>query len=119
MSSESAQIVILRDQLSEANAAIDFLRGELWFRAQDLWEARDCLYCALVLLAFCDACKNEPLSVLKDRFQEAERVGELLEALKEIDGRNAQLLEGAGIDLVAWRPLKQGQHSTNGKGECQ
>jgi hypothetical protein len=102
MSSESTQMSILRDQLNEANATIEFLRSELWSRAQDIWEAHDCLYYAMVLLAFCDACKNGSLSVLKDRFQETESVRELVDALKDIDEQNSLLLKDAGVSLERW-----------------
>ena len=85
MSSESAQMDILRDQLCEANATIDFLRGELWSRAREIWESRDCLYHALVLLALCDSCKVVSLPSLKERFEEMEGPAELLKALTAID----------------------------------
>jgi hypothetical protein len=97
---------ILKDQLDEAKAINDFIRGELWSRAQDIWEAHDCLFYALALLGSCDSCKGESLSWMKARFQESKRVGELVAALKERDMRNAQLLADIGIDLATWLPEK-------------
>jgi hypothetical protein len=106
LNSEHAQMEILRDQLNEANAINDFIRGELWSRAQDIWEATDCLYFALVLLGSCDSCKGESVSWMKARFQESKRVGELVAALTLRDMRNARLLEDVGIDLANWVPPK-------------
>jgi hypothetical protein len=106
MNSNDAQMEILRDQLNEANAINDFVRGELWSRAQDIWEAHDCLYYAMVLLASCDSCKGESLSWMKGRLQESKRAGELVVALKKRDIRNAQLLADVGIDLATWLPEK-------------
>ena len=102
MTSESVQIEILRDQLNEANAINDFIRGELWSRAQVIWEATDCLYFALVLIASCDSCKDKSLSWMKSRFQESKRVGEQIAALKDRDMRNVHLLADVGIDLDTW-----------------
>jgi hypothetical protein len=100
-------VEILRDQLNEATAINDFIRGELWSRSQEIWEATDCLYYALVLLASCDSCKGESLSWMKARLQESKRAGELAAALKERDMRNARLLVDVGIDLETWVPVKQ------------
>src|SRR5258708_9483181 len=103
---EHVQLEILKDQLNEANAIVDFVRGELWSRALDIWEARDCLYYALVLIASCDSCEEASLQWMKARFQESDRVGELVESLMERDLRNGGLLADVGIDLAAWNPRR-------------
>ncbi len=108
MKTEHVQKEILQDQLNEANAIVDFVRGELWSRALDIWESRDCLYYALVLIASCDTCKEGSLQWMKARFHESERVGELVESLKERDLRNGGLLTDVGIDLATWIPPENG-----------
>jgi hypothetical protein len=104
MTSDHAQMEVLKDQLNEASAIVDFVRGELWARALDIWEARDCLYYALVLIASCDSCKEESLQWMKARFQESEKVGELMQSLKQKDTRNGGLLADVGIDPTTWAP---------------
>lgn len=105
MNSEHAQTQILKDQLNEANAIVDFVRGELWARSLDIWEARDCLYYALALIGTCDSCKEESLEWMKSRLQESKRVGELVESLQQKDKQNGGLLADVGIELAGWMPV--------------
>jgi hypothetical protein len=107
MSSEHIQMEILKDQLNEANAIVDFVRGELWARALDIWEARDCLYYALALIASCNSCKEGSLDWMKVRLQESDRVRDLVESLKQKDIQNSGLLADVGVDLATWAPVKQ------------
>jgi len=104
MNSDAESLEILNRELIEASATIDFLRDELWIRGQELWEAYDRLYEAVVMLAVCDTCNEASLSCLKDRFLLSEKGREVADALFERDTSNARALERMGVDFSSWGP---------------